>query len=75
VDGPLSTSIHLGAEKWLGMIAVRAGTYRDANEHWQWTGGSGVRFGWVGLDLAVATHQRYIEEERGVEMAASLTLY
>jgi hypothetical protein len=75
VDGPLSTSIHLGAELWFGMIAARAGTYRDTNDHWQVTGGGGVRFGKLGLDLALASHQRYIEEKRAVEMAASLTLY
>ncbi len=75
VDAPLSTSIHLGAEMWMGVLAVRAGTYRDANDAWQVTGGGGVRFGKIGIDLAVASHQRYIEEKRAVEMAASLTLY
>ncbi|HEY6572330.1 MAG TPA: hypothetical protein VI198_03335 [Candidatus Eisenbacteria bacterium] len=75
VDGPLSTSIHLGAEMWMGMLAVRAGTYRDTNDIWQVAGGGGVRFGKLGLDLAVASHQRYIEEKRAVELAASLTLY
>jgi len=75
VDGPLSTSLHLGAEMWFGMLAARAGTYRDTNKAWQVTGGGGVRFGKLGLDLAVASHQRYIEEKRAVEMAASLTLY
>jgi hypothetical protein len=75
VDGPLSTSIHLGAELWFGMIAVRGGTYRDTNDHWQMTGGGGVKLGKIGIDLAVASHQRYVEEKRAVEMAASLTLY
>lgn len=75
VDGPLATSIHLGAEMWFGMIAGRVGTYRDTNDHWQMTGGGGVKLGKIGLDLAVATHQRYVEEKRAVEMAASLTLY
>jgi len=75
VDGPLATSIHLGAEMWLGMIAVRGGTYRDTNDNWQLTGGGGVKFGKIGLDLAVASNQRYVEDKRAVEMAASLTLY
>jgi hypothetical protein len=75
IGGPLSTSLHLGAEKWLGMLAVRAGTYRDSNKNWQVTGGGGVRFGKIGIDLAFASHQRYIEEARAAEMVASLTLY
>lgn len=75
VDGPISTSIHLGAEWWMGSLAVRAGTYRDANDQWQGALGGGIKFGGVGLDLAIATHQRYVEEKRAVELAASLTLY
>ena len=75
VDGPISTSIHLGAEKWMGPLAARAGTYRDANDQWQWALGGGIKLGGIGLDLAVASHQRYVEEKRAVEMAASLTLY
>lgn len=75
VDGPLSTAIHLGAEMWMGRLAMRAGTYRDTNDRWQLTGGGGIRFGGIGLDLAVASHQRYLEDKRAVEMAASLTLY
>ncbi len=76
VDGPIATSIHLGAEMWLGpLVAVRAGTYRDANDQWQMAIGGGVKLGGIGLDLAIASHQRYVEEKRAVEMAASLTLY
>ncbi|HEU4725686.1 MAG TPA: hypothetical protein VFU59_10380 [Candidatus Eisenbacteria bacterium] len=75
VDGPISTSIHLGAEIWMGMLAVRAGTYRDANDQWQGALGGGIKFSRIGLDLAIATHQRYVEEKRAVEMAMSLTLY
>lgn len=75
VDDDLSTRIHAGAEHWVGRLALRAGGYRDANRIWQATGGAGIRFGGIGLDLAVATNSRNIEEERSTELSASLTLY
>jgi hypothetical protein len=75
VDTELRTTVHLGVERWLGMVAVRGGAYRDTNGRWQMTGGTGLRFGGIGVDLAVATHSRNIEEERAAELCASLTLY
>jgi len=75
VDNDLYTGVHLGAETWVGMVAFRGGAYRDSNGSWQVTGGTGVRFGGIGLDLAVASHRRNIEESRATELSASLTLY
>ncbi len=75
VDTELRTTIHLGVERWMGNLAVRGGAYRDTNGRWQITGGSGLRFGGIGVDLAVATHSRNIEEARAAELCASLTLY
>lgn len=75
VGGPLSTSLHLGGEMWFGMLAARAGVYRDSNKSMQYCGGGGVKLGKIGVDLAIASHRRYVEEKRAVEMAASLTLY
>lgn len=75
VSGELHRQIHLGFETWRGMVALRAGTYRDTGGRWQWTAGSGLRFGVIGLDLAVATHSRNIEAKRAAELSASLTLY
>jgi hypothetical protein len=59
----------------VGVFALRGGTYRDSNGRWQFTGGTGIRFGGIGLDLAVASHSRNIEESRAAELSASLTLY
>jgi hypothetical protein len=75
VDSELRTMVHMGIERWLGMIALRGGAYRDSNGRWQATGGTGLRFGSIGVDLAVATHSRNVEEKRAAELCASLTLY
>jgi hypothetical protein len=75
VRNELFTGVHVGAETWFGMVAARAGTYRDSNENWQWTGGTGFRFGGIGLDTAVGTNQRNTQEARAVEFCASITLY
>jgi len=75
VDTELRSVFHMGVERWMGMLALRAGTYCDTNGRWQFTSGTGLRFGKVGLDLAVATHSRNVEEARAAELCASLTLY
>jgi hypothetical protein len=75
VDTELRTQVHMGVEQWVGMVALRGGAYRDANGRWQGTAGTGLKFGGIGLDLAVATHSRNVEEERAAELCASLTLY
>ena len=75
VDNELYTGVHLGAETWLGMVALRAGAYSDSNGRWQVAGGTGIRFGGIGLDLAVASNRRNVEEASATELSASLTLY
>ena len=75
VDNELYTGVHVGAETWMGMVALRGGAYRDSNGSWNVTGGTGVRFGGIGLDLAIATHRRNVEDSRATELSASLTLY
>lgn len=75
VENELHTALHVGLETWFGMLALRGGTYRDTNARWQWTGGTGIRFGVIGLDAAVGSHSRNVEEERSLELCTSLTIY
>jgi hypothetical protein len=75
VTGDLRTSMHAGAEFWFGMWALRGGLMRDQNQMAQFAGGTGYRFGKIGLDVAIATNSRNIERERGAELSASLSLY
>jgi hypothetical protein len=64
-----------GVEAWAGPIPLRAGVYLDTYTQLQFTAGSGVRLGPVGVDLALATNSRGITTSRGLELAASLALY
>jgi hypothetical protein len=69
------TLAHLGTESWLGPIALRTGCSLDANRQIQYAGGTGLKLGRFGVDVAIATHSRNLSHERGVELAAGLALY
>ena len=76
VRGVNSTTGHVGGETWLSRaLAVRAGACLDAGGELQGACGAGLRFGAVGLDLAVASHSRNLTRERGLELGAGLALY
>jgi hypothetical protein len=76
VRGVNVTTGHLGAETWLSQgIAVRAGTCLDANELIQYSAGTGLRFGNLGVDLAIASNSRNLSRERGLELGAGLAFY
>jgi hypothetical protein len=76
VRGIHVTTGHLGAETWLNKtFAVRAGTYLDANTMLQYSVGSGLRFGNLGVDLAIASNSRNLSRERGLELGAGLAFY
>jgi hypothetical protein len=76
VRGIYLTTGHLGAETWLGRaFALRAGATLDANELIQYSVGTGLRLGNIGLDLAVASNSRNLSRERGLELGAGLALY
>ena len=66
---------HVGIERVVGIIPVRAGGYLDSHKLPQFTAGSGLKFGSVGLDVALATVSPGFTESRGVDLAASITLY
>ncbi len=73
--GVVTTTGHLGVERWFGNVAARLGGCVDANHQVQFAGGGGVRFGRLGFDLALDTDSRNLARERGVELAAGVTLY
>jgi len=75
VRGVNSTSGHLGAEIWLRNLALRAGAGIDGEGHPQFGCGTGVRFGFLGVDLALASNSRNVTHERSYELGAGLALY
>jgi hypothetical protein len=76
VRGVHVTTGHLGAETWLGgSLALRAGAFVDGNSLVQYTAGTGLRLGVLGVDLAVASNSRNLSRERGLELGAGLAFY
>lgn len=64
-----------GGEMWLGPTPLRGGVFLDSYQLLQFTAGSGIKFGKLGLDLALATQSRGLTTQRGLELAASLAIY
>jgi hypothetical protein len=75
VRGPLAWTAHVGAEQRFGTLAVRGGLALDENQLVQYSAGTGVRFGFVGVDLALATNSHNLARVRVLELGAGLTLY
>lgn len=71
---PWGNELHLGGEYRLGPWALRAGTYRDRRDEWQFSGGGGYSFRRLSVDLALETHKRYFQDERGLALGLSLRL-
>jgi hypothetical protein len=69
------SSFHVGGEYRFGMVALRGGLLRDVRDKWQVATGAGLRLGRVELSLALETHNRWIQEERGVALGSSLNIY
>ena len=66
-------SFHGGVEQGLGFLDVRGGMIYT-REQWQPTGGIGLNFGRVSLDLAAFGTSSNVERERRLALAASLRL-
>ena len=73
VRGLFDTTFHLGAERWVGPLALRAGGSLDAERKLQYAGGLGLKLWRLGVDAGVATHSRNLSHERGVELGVGRT--
>ena len=69
------TTLHLGGEKRLGLVALRGGVSRDQRKRLEFGWGGGVRLGGVSLDLGFWTHSNSLSNERAITMATSLSIY
>jgi hypothetical protein len=71
---PWQETLHLGGEYGLGAWKLRGGLRRDARKSWQYSGGVGRKLGGLQVDLGLETHHRYIQDERGLALALSISL-
>ncbi len=72
--GLYATTAHAGLERWVGPFALRGGASLDANRRTQLSGGLGIRLGPIGIDTAIATHNRNLVNERAVELGLGIGL-
>ena len=70
-----TTQARLGAERWFHMLALRAGGRLDERGDLQGSAGLGLRTGPVGFDVALATHGRSFDSNRGLELGAGISFY
>jgi len=75
VNNGRGTTLHLGGEKRLGLVALRGGVSRDQRKRLEFGWGGGVRLGGISLDLGFWTHSNSLSNERGITMATSLSIY
>jgi len=70
----LNSHLHLGAERRLGLVALRGGLYTDNDAEVQFSWGAGVGFSRVWFDLGFQTHNQSITGERGLLMGTSIAI-
>lgn len=73
-DGLQQLTGHAGAEIMAGPLALRGGAAVDAQKRMQLAGGVGLNLGRIGLDVAVATHQANLTQERAIDLGVGLSL-
>lgn len=66
---------HVGAEFWIGNLALRGGGWRDPRGNLQVSTGVGLRLGGIGIDAALATNQSNLTRERAVDLGVGLSWY
>jgi hypothetical protein len=72
---PHRESLHLGAERWIGTFAVRGGMQQDSEANWQYSAGCGMLLdSGFEINVALETHDRYLQDEQGIALGLSLNL-
>ncbi|MGH7699077.1 MAG: hypothetical protein ACREMJ_00935 [Gemmatimonadales bacterium] len=69
------TTIHVGGEQRMGLVALRGGVARDGRKKLQVGFGGGVLLGSLSLDVGFWTHSNSFSDERGITMATSVSIY
>jgi hypothetical protein len=72
--GITRTTFHLGFESIRGKVALRTGTWLDANGKLQFAGGTGFKFWFMNMDVALMTSSSVLTKERAVDLALSFSI-
>src|SRR2546426_2893748 len=75
VNNGRGTTLHLGGEKRLGLVALRGGVSRDQRKRLEFGWGGGVRLGGGAPRLGVLEPSNSLSHERAINMATALSLY
>lgn len=69
-----ATLLHLGAERRLGMLALRAGFLTDEETRLQYAWGAGLGLSRMWIDVGFQTHNRTFTGERGLLLGTSIAI-
>lgn len=69
------TTITVGGEQRVGLVALRGGVGRDQRKKLQLGFGAGLVLGSISLDVGFTTHSTALSDERGITMVTSLSIY
>lgn len=75
LNGGRGTTVHIGGEQRIGVLALRGGLARDQRKRIEFGWGGGVRLGPVELNVGFWTHSNSLSNERGITMATSVSVY
>ena len=68
------TTMHAGAERRVGPLALRAGVLTDGEQRLQYAWGAGIGASRLWLDFGFQTHNRSITGERGLTLGTSFAV-
>jgi hypothetical protein len=75
LNGGLGTTVHVGAEHRISVLALRGGVARDPRRRFEFGYGAGLRLGTFSIDAGAWTHTNALSSERAVTMVTSLSIY
>ena len=75
LNGGRGTTVHVGGEHHISVLALRGGVARDPRRRFEFGYGAGLRLGTFSIDAGAWTHTNALLSERAVTMVTSLSIY
>ena len=75
LNGGRGTTVHVGGEHRISVLALRGGVARDPRRRFEFGYGAGLRLGTFSIDAGAWTHTNALSSERAVTMVTSLSIY